>query len=529
MFFLNICLNVAIGKVKIKNKKAKIVLSSAFCLFCFTFFSSCGGQNNAQKKGQQDKVATSLDTSLVFNDVTLDQADAQGRPVWKVKAKQANYSSDKKTAVINNPTGDLFQDGKLVMQVTAASGEVQQDGQQVFLKGQVTATDPRNGAVLKGDELEWFPKKDLLIVRNNVRGSHPQLQTVAKEGRYFSRAQQLELLGGIVAATNDPALLQKATGKAQEGGSPQASPSPSASPIPPGEVVTLQMRTEHLVWQIPQKMAIADRRIQIDRYKGKAMTAQVVADKSEVNLETRTAVLKQNVDLTSLDPPIQIASNLVVWNLNTEIVVSDQPVKLVHRVQNVTVTGNRSQVDLQRKVAFVTGGVQGVVAKNQSKIYANQLTWEMPNQVAQAEGNAIYQQVQPPVQMFGNKVNWNYNNQMVISEQPVRIVDLKEQVTVTGDRAQLDVQKQIAVVNGNAQGSATRNQAKLFANQLRWNIATQQVQADGNVNYRQVDPPLNLKGPAAFGKLQDQTVVVTGNTGDRVVTEIIPSPLPNRR
>ncbi|NET10097.1 MAG: LPS export ABC transporter periplasmic protein LptC, partial [Symploca sp. SIO2B6] len=42
-------------------------------------------------------------------------------------AKQATYSQDQKTALVNNPTGDLFQDGEVVLQVSAKSGEVKQD------------------------------------------------------------------------------------------------------------------------------------------------------------------------------------------------------------------------------------------------------------------------------------------------------------------------------------------------------------------------------------------------------------------
>jgi hypothetical protein len=39
-----------------------------------------------------------------------------------------------------------------------------------------------------------------------------------------------------------------------------------------------------------------------------------------------------------------------------------------------------------------------------------------------------------------------------------------------------------------------------------------------------VNPPFNVTGPTAVGKLQDQSIVVSGGGtgGSRVVTEIIP-------
>lgn len=372
-------------------------LGMAFCFLTFAFLSACQNQSRTVKKLQQDRaVAQDLQGSLIFNDVTLEQADPQGRPLWKVKAKQATYSKDKKNAKVQSPIGDLFQDGKIVLKVTAQSGEVQEDGQKILLKGQIVATDPRNGAVFRGDEAEWHPKEDLMIARNNLTGNHEKTDVSAKEGRYFSRKQQLELFGQVVGTSKDPAL---------------------------------QMKTEHLIWQIPQRLFQGDQRIQIDKYKGTTVNEQAVGNQSEVNLKTKIAILKQNAELESVEPPVQIASHSLVWNLNTHIVVSDQPVKMFHRREQVTVTASQGQMDLERKVAFASGG---------------------------------------------------------------------------------------------AQSFATRNQAKLYADQITWDIPTQQLQADGNVIYQQVNPPLHLTGPKAFGKIQDQTIVVNSSSSGRVVTEIVP-------
>jgi lipopolysaccharide export system protein LptA len=123
------------------------------------------------------------------------------RGVLSGKSRQSKRFTlkTKKQLGLRIQAGDLFQDGKVVLQVSADSGEIEEDGQKVFLKGQITATDTRNGAVLRGDELEWRPKEDLLVVRNNLKGNHPQLQATAKEGRYFTRKQQVELLGQVAA------------------------------------------------------------------------------------------------------------------------------------------------------------------------------------------------------------------------------------------------------------------------------------------------------------------------------------------
>ena len=69
-----------------------------------------------------------------------------------------------------------------------------------------------------------------------------------------------------------------------------------------------------------------------------------------------------------------------------------------------------------------------------------------------------------------------------------------------------------------AQGQ--RNQAQMTSDQLTWNVQQQTLLAEGNVNYRQQDPTINLRGPQAKGQLTNQTIIVEGG---RVVTEIVPN------
>lgn len=359
----------------------KRFLAFTFCLFSIVLLSACQGESRTAKKLKQDTAATDFEGSLVFNNVTLEQADEQGRPLWKVKAARAIYTKDKKKARVENPTGDLFQDGKVVLRVSAESGEIQEDGQKVLLKGQITATDTRNGAVFRGDEVEWLPQQDLLLVRNNLKGTHPQLEATAQEGRYFTRKQQMELHGSVAAIAKDP---------------------------------NLQMKTERLLWQIQDQKVSGDKRIQMQRYKDKVVTERVEADKSEVNLKTKIATLQQNVQLTSVNPPVLMSSHAAVWNLNTDTVVSDKPVRIVHQKENVVLTGNQGQVDLKRKVANLSGGVQGVGSRNQATLYANQLVWEIPTQNVQASGNVIYKQVDPPFSTTGPTAVGKLQDQSIV-------------------------------------------------------------------------------------------------------------------
>ena len=120
--------------------------------------------------------------------------------MWKVKAKEATYSKDQKVAQLQSPIGQLFQDGKPVYNITAQTGEIEQDGEKLFLKGQIVAKAPLHNLVLRGNELEWRPKEDLLIVRNKLTGNHPQLQAVAHFRLIVTKAKKLQIEGQRILA-----------------------------------------------------------------------------------------------------------------------------------------------------------------------------------------------------------------------------------------------------------------------------------------------------------------------------------------
>jgi lipopolysaccharide assembly outer membrane protein LptD (OstA) len=48
------------------------------------------------------------------------------------------------------------------------------------------------------------------------------------------------------------------------------------------------------------------------------------------------------------------------------------------------------------------------------------------------------------------------------------------------------------------------------------------VEAEGNIIYEQQEPKFNLTGDKAIGTLEDNNIVVSSSSPDRVVTEIYP-------
>ena len=344
---------------------------------------ACAATEGAQKNklAEDIKTAQSSNSTLTLNQVTLEQANEKGEMFWKVKSKNAIYSKDQKIVNVQKPVGKLFQDGKEIYDIQGETGQVFQEGNQVFLKGNIVAKDLKNGVVLRGNELEWRPKEDILVVRNNLTGDNKQVSAAAKEARVFTRARRMELFGSVVANIKDPIV---------------------------------QLRTEHLVWFLDQQKVNSDKPTQIDRYKDKTVTDRGFADQVDVDLKTKIATLTKNAQLMPTDPPLQIESSLMSWNFPAQNVVSPGPVKVFHRVEKVTMTGDTGRGDLDKKIFYLTGNVIGIGEKRQAQLNTDRVTWYLTNQTFDAEGSVVYRQLNPVFNLTGPRAAGQLKDQTVV-------------------------------------------------------------------------------------------------------------------
>lgn len=340
---------------------------------------SCGNPSSTKPEPENSN-KQNTDSNLTFFGVALEQFDEEGRPIWKVKAKQAQYTKEKEIGEVENPDGELYQDGKVVYTIKADKAKIQQDGKQLLLKGKIIAKDPRNGVVLKGNELEWRPEADLLIVRNQLKGSHKQLNSVAQEAKVKTREQRVEFSGKVVATSVDPQL---------------------------------QMKTEHLIWQIPQQKLIGDRPIEINRYQNNKITDRGRGNAAQVNLKTKVAILKPKAQLDLLDPNMQINSNSMIWNINQKNVKTNSPVRVFHKTENVTVTGNQAEMKIPEKTIYLRGNVKAIGERRQS-LKSQTLTWYLDQKLLAAQGNIVYRQIEPPLNFQGATAVGNLQTENIV-------------------------------------------------------------------------------------------------------------------
>lgn len=336
---------------------------------------------------------------LTLRDVTLEQADDDGNLLWRVRAVSVTYSPDRAIAVLEQPEGELYQDGEIIYRVSAEAGEVLENGQVVLLQNNIVATGEENDVVLRGNQLEWRPADDLMTISDGITGSDPQVDAIAETAQVFTREQRVELTGEVLANTI-----------AADEGEP-----------------TLKLQATDMTWWIEEERLGSQTPLRIEQIEAGQVTDWVIGDTGEFDLATEVAILRQNVRMTANDQSLQVASEEVVWNVP-----------------------------------------QGDVT--------------LP--------------------------------------QPVRIVDAEQGVTVIARRGTMDLNQQIVVLHEQVQATGKNEGSELRSDVLTWTIDTQEIIAEGNVDYRQADPPVTVRGPRAVGRLEAQTVVISGG---RVVTEIVPN------
>lgn len=337
-------------------------------LIAIAFF---GCQTSPSGFESQNLEVNRSDTQLVLNNAILEQANKQDNTVWKIKADNIIYSEDKKTATLNKVVGNLLQNGKIILKISANQGEIQDNGNIIILKEQIVASDPRNGSVMESSLVEWRPQENLLLIKEDLNGIHPNLEVKAQQGQYFTDTESLEVEGEVVATSNEPAL---------------------------------QLTSDRLIWEIAQNRVTSPGAVEIIRFdENETITDKLVSDRAEVNLAANTATLNNNIELISLQPKIQIASEFLTWNYQQRIGKTDRPIQILDRDRQVSITGNKGEINLQQQIAKLKDGVRGIDRQQVSELYARQLTWKIETEEVEATGNVIYEQTDPKARLTGEK------------------------------------------------------------------------------------------------------------------------------
>jgi LPS export ABC transporter protein LptC len=363
-----------------------VVLTAATSAGLYWLFSPATTQNG---EGDQAEQADKDEPNLTLQDVTLEQPGDDGELLWRVRGDEVTYSPDRQVAYVTRPDSELFQDGEKIYVVTADTGEIRDNGNVIFLRGNIVARGLNNGSILRGNELEWRPEEDVLIVREDITGSHPDIRAVADEARVYNRQNRMELVGDVVATT----VVED----------------PTTEPW-------LKLQAQELNWQWEQDLISSPQPLRVEQFENELITDVVVGQAGSFNLAEQIVNLEGDVQMQLLEIPLNVASEALEWQVDQQQVVIDQPVEMVHPQENIVVTARQGQMNLDNQVIFLQGNVSAQGQRNEARMTSDQLTWNVKQQTLLAQGDVNYRQRDPNINVRGPRAEGQLTNQTIVVE-----------------------------------------------------------------------------------------------------------------
>ena len=366
-----------------------VIRSNIIFLLLLLLVGGCGSSSpDVDEAASVDR----LDTQLVLNNAVLEQSSKRSRTVWKIKAENIVYSDDKKVATLTKVVGNLLQEDAIIFKLSADGGEIRENGNLILLNGSVIASDPRNNSVIKSEAVEWRPEENLLLIPQSLQGTAPNLQVVAESGEYFTNLEKFTVQGNVVATSKESRL---------------------------------KLNSDRLEWKIPQAEIISPGEMELVHYnEQQIVTDKLISDRAELNLDKNLATLNDNIELIGSNPPLQIATDSLIWNYQARTGKSDRPIQILDRDRQISLTGNRGEVNFSQQLATLFDGVKAIDKSQAAELYARQLTWKMDTEEVEAQGNIVYEQSDPKASLRGEKaIGTLGKNKIVVTSEG------KQQVT----------------------------------------------------------------------------------------------------
>ncbi len=354
------------------------------CLLSLTFVA-CASRSSPPSS---ETVKPKVEGGSELAQVTLKQTNDQGQLLWKLQAEKVTYGEDLSVAHVQGLDGQLYEQGQPVFKITADRGEVKQFGQMISLKGQIVATELQSDLVFKGPRLEWQADLGLLQATSGWRVTHPQLQLWAQRLQASSRTQRIRARGKVTAETR-PAKFR--------------------------------LKTDQLMWQVDQQFLQAGAgkadsttpRVEIEQLRDTGKGNQALAGNARMNLKRQIVTLQNPAQIKLSTPPIELTSRQVVWDLERQLISSEQLLEVRHRQQGVKVIANRGQFDQQRQTVQFNGQVEATGLRDRSRLKTEQLVWQLLTQRINARGKVRYTQSSPALTLQGPKAVGKIQEQMI--------------------------------------------------------------------------------------------------------------------
>jgi len=143
---------------------------------------------------------------LTFQSLNLQQADKDGKILWKLQVQQAVADPKTRRVQVQKLVGNIYDRGKPRYRVETAQATVLEQGETLDIQGRLIATDLQDKTRITTQSLLWRPQQQELILKGNLEFQQPKLQAKAQEATIRLRDNHLALRKKVQVTNQKPAL-----------------------------------------------------------------------------------------------------------------------------------------------------------------------------------------------------------------------------------------------------------------------------------------------------------------------------------
>ena len=110
-----------------------------------------------------NKPAQVAESSL--QNITLTEFDANGKLLWEITSKQADYRQDRKIADVQDVKGKFYRNGEPLMEVTGDKWTIYQSSKEISLEWNIKSIAIQEKIDMTADRIVWQSEK---IRRNEM-------------------------------------------------------------------------------------------------------------------------------------------------------------------------------------------------------------------------------------------------------------------------------------------------------------------------------------------------------------------------
>ncbi|WP_038025788.1 LPS export ABC transporter periplasmic protein LptC [Synechococcus sp. PCC 7336] len=145
------------------------------------------------------------------------------------------------------------------------------------------------------------------------------------------------------------------------------------------------------------------------------LEAQLFGDRLQANLETDYLTLRNDSDeqlrAEAADPPLDILANELDWDLANQLVTASGAVDIYHRDRQIRMQGNVLTLETPTELLTLTGRVYALSEEDGMKLWSDRVDWVLGSDITTATGNVRYRQPEQDLEVVGavGEANWKTN------------------------------------------------------------------------------------------------------------------------